>query len=81
MEKALTHDYRELVIDAFAESEAALLDRAAALETVVILITRAAVEQIHELTVECDRIRGRHDRLLDQYRHLRERLMSEQQVV
>jgi hypothetical protein len=70
----VTTDYRDHVIAEFAASEAALLERVALLEAEVASYRLVAVTGIHYaqgLSVEIERLRSQHHRLLDEYREVR----------
>ena len=60
-------DYRDVVIQELADSERALAREAAGLREVL----HAAVEQVHELTVERNRLQARLWRALDAIRRPR----------
>lgn len=69
----------DLVIEALALSEAELLQRVADLEADVAVyreLAQAGIHELHELTLSHERLRDQHQRLLDEYRHLRVQIMS-----
>jgi hypothetical protein len=74
----MSGDHRDLVIAELADSEAALLERVASLESDVVAyrsLALAALDALHDLTVQRDRLREQHHRLLDEYRRLRESIL------
>lgn len=72
-------DSHDLVIDMLADSEAALMD---GLVDLVIerdayrLVAQQAIHALHDLARERDRLRAAHDRLIDEYRTLRARIVQ-----
>jgi predicted DNA-binding transcriptional regulator YafY len=72
-------DYRDLVIDEFVTSEARLIERV--IEVTLqrdsyAVLAKHAISYGHDVTVERDVLREQHSRLLDEFRHLRARVMS-----
>jgi hypothetical protein len=66
-------DYRDFVIEALADSEAALRDQLIDLtieRDSYRGLSRAAVHQLYDLATRLDRLREQHHRLLDEHRHL-----------
>jgi hypothetical protein len=73
-------DARDAVIEALADSEAELLERIGLLQVDVAAfsdLSRAAVHALHALTLDNDRLRAAHHRLIEAYRRLRARTMSD----
>ena len=74
------HTLCTALIEELADSEAALLERLASVAAerdVYRLLGLEAVSAVHHLTIERDRLRASHHRLLDEYRALRERLLGD----
>jgi hypothetical protein len=69
-----------MVIEMLAASELELSERVHTLETHLAIerdFRSAAVDTLRDRTIELDRLRERHQRLLDEYRHLRTQTMRE----
>lgn len=76
----VTADYRDLVIETLADAEAELIDRVVDLmieRDACRLLEQQAIHALHALTVERDRLRASHHRLIDEYRHLRAQTLRE----
>jgi hypothetical protein len=68
-------DYRDMVIEVLADSEAELIDRVVELTSANSTereVRQAAIHHLADVTGQLARLREQHHRLLDQYRHLRE---------
>ncbi len=79
----MDREHRDLVIEALADSEAALIEHVVALESERDSfrdLAHAAAGQLHDLTLQQRRLRAAHHRLLDEYRCLRAKLLSETQA-
>lgn len=73
-------DYRDLVIRQLSDDEALLLERVASLEADVATyreLANAACDALRDLTVRHKRLQESTERLRDEYRALRERLLFE----
>lgn len=76
----MSADHRDLALAQFAADEAELLEHVVALEADVVvyrMLTYAAIAALRDVTVARDRLRASHHRLIDEYRHLRERTMRQ----
>ena len=73
-------DHRDIVIEDLADSEAALIDRIVDLELdnrALRETLHAAVDGLHHITGERDRLWAQHHRLIDEYRALRVQMLRE----
>jgi hypothetical protein len=73
-------DYKDLAVELLADSEAALQERVANLEQDIAVyreLVQQALTVVHDVTIERDRLREQHHRLLDEYRHLRIQTMRQ----
>ena len=71
-------DHRYAVIEMLASSGAELRERIQLLEADIVTyreLARAGIEALRERTVECDRLRVQHRRVVEEYRHLRALIM------
>jgi hypothetical protein len=71
-------DHRDAVIEVLAEDEASLRERVASLTADVAVyreLAQAGMSALHDLTVERDRLREQHHRLIDEFRALRAHTM------
>jgi hypothetical protein len=69
-----------MVIELLADGEAAAWERVAEVEAQrnsYRELARQAIHELRNLTVERDRFRAAHHRLLNEYRHLRVRMMRD----
>ena len=70
----MTRDHRDLVIEALADSEAALLGRLEELETeraAYRVVAQESLHALHRLTVKYDRVTARLRAIVDELRELR----------
>jgi predicted nucleic acid-binding Zn-ribbon protein len=74
------HRVRQLEIEHLIADEAALRARVTELDADVRAfreLAQTAIAALHDLTVQLDRLRGQHQKVVDEYRALRERIMRE----
>lgn len=70
----------DLVIVSLADENAALRERVASLEAVAesyLALAREGIHALHALTVDRDRLRVQHHRLIDEYRRLRSEISAQ----
>ena len=71
-------DYKDLVIEMLADSEAELCERNASVEAdrdTYRMLAQEAIHALHHQTITLDRLRASHQRLIDDYRRLREQVL------
>jgi hypothetical protein len=73
-------DWRDNVTETLADGEAAALERAAIVEAerdAYRLLSRSALHQLHDITIDNTRLRGRLGAALDENRRLRRGALTE----
>jgi len=75
----MSRDLRAVVVEHYAAGEQQLLERLASVEEDrdcyrELLVT--SLDQLHDLKRSHERLRDQHARLVDEYRHLREQVMT-----